>query len=123
MKKILVVGALLMCIISFGQNSTSMIDGTWVGKGYQFNSNKTWSIVLTIDNGEYSIDYASIPCKSELKLLEISANRVVFEEEIRKGICVRDGIVELEIIDSNSIIYKWSFSDGKPGAIAELCKF
>ena len=71
---------------------------------YQFNSNKTWSIVLTIDNGEYSIDYASIPCKSELKLLEISANRVVFEEEIRKGICVRDGIVELEIIDSNSII-------------------
>lgn len=123
MKKVFTVCAFLLSFLGFAQQSTAMLDGVWVGKGYQFNLNESWSVVLTIDEGEYKIDYTSLSCIAELKLLQVNSNRVFFEEEMKKGHCIPDGLVELELINANSLRYKWSFSDGEPGAIAELYKF
>ena len=123
MKKNIII--LLSCCvsISYGQSIPSLLEGIWVGQGYQLNTNETWSIQLIVEGDSSKIYYSTIPCKSELYIIQKSDNKFIFDEVVTDGICVKNGYVELEIIDLNTIRYKWRFDSGEPGAIAELMKF
>ena len=98
-------------------------DGVWVGQGYQFNNNSTWSVKLKIQDNIYTIDYPSINCKAKLLVEKIEDNKIYLSEKLTSGNCVSGGRVVLEIIGSNEILYKWSFINGEPGSYARLIRF
>ena len=125
MKNLIILITVLISYNLNAQCSNSLIDGTWVGMGDQLNTAESWSIQLDIKGDNYTILYPSLNCSAELTLKKIEGNIITLKEKINSGKdhCVNNGNVELELINSNTIRYKWSFSNGDPGSFSELIKF
>ena len=123
MKNLIILITLLLSYNLNAQSTNSLYDGTWVGMGHQLDIGESWSIQLNIKGDNYTILYPSFKCSAELTVIKKEGNKITLKEKINSGQCVNDGNVELEIINSNTIRYKWSFSNGEPGSFSELIKF
>jgi hypothetical protein len=108
---------------SYAQSNLSNFNGTWTGAGYQFDLNETWSIILKIDNGKYKIEYPSLHCSADLQFIKTENGKIYLREKIISGDCITNGILILEKSTENKLLFKWTYSDGKPGSTAELLKF
>lgn len=124
MKKTFMLAMIFAFIgISNVKAQKSVIDGVWVGQGYQLNNNSTWSIILKIENGKYNIEYPSIKCKGSLTVSKVEANKIILDEFISTGNCENGGKVILEMNGQNELFFKWSFRGGEPGSYAKLIRF
>jgi len=123
MKNLIILIALLFSYNLNAQSTTSLYEGTWVGMGHQLNNGESWSIQLNIEGDNYTVMYPSIECSSKLTVVKREGNKITLKEKTSSGQCIDGGNVELEILNSNTLRYKWSFSNGKPGSFSELIKF
>ncbi len=93
--------------LAFSQNNIlTEINGVWVGQGYQLDLNETWSVMLIIDEKEYKISYPSLNCTGRLQIKKIGSNMVVFEEVITSGDCTNNGILIIEKLSNQKLIFK-----------------
>ena len=123
MKNLIILLLILFSYNLNAQSTTSLYEGTWVGMGHQLNNGESWSIQLNIKGDNYTVMYPSIDCSSTLTVVKREGNKITLKEKTSSGQCIDGGNVELEILNSNTIRYKWSFSNGKPGSFSELIKF
>ncbi len=87
----------------------SVWTGDWTGWGDQDSSQ--WSIDITFVTAETArIDYASIPCAGDLRLLEQSARVRVYRETLTSNVqnCIDNGIVTLTLADDMSMTFVWT---------------
>jgi hypothetical protein len=129
MKKILIASiffSIMACSnnVNAQDSKNNLFDGIWVGQGYQLNNNETWSIVLIMDGDDTYIQYPSIGCEAVLEEVQSDGNKLFLTEKLLgESTCVDGGIIQLEWISPDELIYKWSFSTGEPGSFAKLIKF
>lgn len=104
------------------------IEGLWTGQGYQsiqrtdrpgaddYESN--WSIALTVEQGEFKIDYPSLGCGGHWERKSGSDREIVFTEIITYGRerCIDRGKVTLGLVSRGALSFAYAATAG--GAVA-----
>jgi hypothetical protein len=97
--------------VSAQTRSVSWMRGTWEGTGYQTDDKSTWTMVLKVQGRKFSIDYPSLSCGGQWRLISVSASRARFRERLDHGQdkCADRGIVTLQRLNRKQVIYWWSY--------------
>jgi hypothetical protein len=102
---------LLVAPVLVSQESSSWLNGTWEGVGFQGSDSSTWTIRFIGDSrsGSYRIDYVSLECGGVWKPEHIDGNRAVFREVLSygKNMCANGGRVVLTRINRKYITFSW----------------
>lgn len=90
--------------------SRAWLNGTWEGKGYQIDTDETWTMRLTVKGRRYRIEYPSLKCEGQWRPLAISSRRVRFREKITVGIgiCTDKGKVVIDRLSRKQIAYRYA---------------
>lgn len=92
-----------------GSELLNILEGTWTGKGLQYDISEVWSIRLVFDpkNEIFTIEYPSLGCRGKLSKLSESDSEIQFKESIENGLnfCTNNGIVKLKKINNNKLEY------------------
>ena len=101
--------------VSAQTKSVSWIRGTWEGTGYQMDDKSTWSMLLKAQGRRFSIDYPSLSCGGQWKLISISPSRARFSERLDHGQdkCADRGIVTVQRITRNQLMFFYSYQGEK----------
>ena len=82
------------------KTNPSWVIANWQGSAYQFDTKENWTMTLAVDSltNDFKIDYPSLQCSGNWKVIRISENRIELREKITRGIrnCVTRGKVVLE---------------------------
>jgi hypothetical protein len=104
-------GMVLVLILSltltgFSQNKNSWMFGTWEGKGYQTDSDTTWTVGFKIQGNKYVIDYPSLKCGGEWNLISINSKEAKFRERINYGLeeCTNNSLVVAQRLSNRQIL-------------------
>lgn len=86
------------------------LNGTWEGKGYQIDTDETWTMKLTVRGRRYNIEYPSLKCGGQWVPISINRSRARFIEKITLGIetCTDKGNVVVERLSRRQIAYRHS---------------
>lgn len=118
MTRVIIPAAFILC---FAQVALSQrwLSGTWEGKGYQTNSDQTWTAELTVQRKKFLIKYPSLECSGEWKLIGFNKFRARFRENIKvnQEACEPIGDVILQRLNNNQILFLYSYR-GKPEIIS-----
>jgi hypothetical protein len=100
---------------------TDSLSGVWEGYGWQ-NNGTEWSIKITAENGNYSIEYPSLSCGGKLLLLSENSGSATFREELEYGLssCINLGKVELYRMEANLLKYIWYYPNDSVGAYGDV---
>jgi hypothetical protein len=81
--------------------------GNWEGTGYQIDDNSTWTMSLTASGRRYRIEYASLGCGGEWRLVSINSRRARFRERLNHGLdaCSNEGTVVVERLSYAQVIF------------------
>jgi hypothetical protein len=87
--------------------SNRWLEGIWEGTAYQSNTRENWTIKVTVHNGTYRIDYPSLSCGGEWKLISMDASTAKFKEKLTYGqdSCVNDGNVTIQKLNNFQVAY------------------
>jgi hypothetical protein len=98
---------LSVTLTGFSQSKNSWIFGTWEGKGYQIDTDETWTMRFRIQGNKYLIEYPSLKCGGEWKLISINGKEARFRERINSGLddCTNNGLVVLQRLSYRQIIF------------------
>lgn len=103
--------------------------GTWVGTGYQYDTQSRWTIRMTLRaSGQATaagrIAYPSLACGGVLSLQTVEQGRLRVLEDITDGedACIDQGSIEMRFLGATRLNWQWSHPDGTPGAEAVLSK-
>jgi len=90
--------------------SLSWLEGVWSGEGYQTDTRTSWTMTLTVNGGEFSIDYPNIPCGGRWELDDKSSRGASFTEVLTRGadLCSNYGHVTVEKINDSEISCRFS---------------
>lgn len=96
--------------------------GEWEGAGIQDDGSQ-WTMRLNIRADGYFIDYPSIVCGGEWKLLRSTESRLIFKEILTYGIdrCIDQGEVIIKLADDKAS-YHWFSYQEKMEAIGSLTR-
>jgi len=118
MRKVIVVCALLAFIaagVSAQTRNTSWLRGVWEGTGYQTDDQSTWTMKLNVRSKRnatrvYSIEYPSLKCRGEWKIVELTARRARFLERLSHGQkqCADNGNVIIERIGQGQLMFLYA---------------
>ena len=99
------------------------ITGVWTGVGVQENGSE-WTIQMSMGSGQDRIEYSSIPCSGTLELLSQTGSEYVYREKItkHKNNCVDNGRIVANVIDANTMDWKWYYPNGKIGGTSRITK-
>lgn len=91
--------------------SRNWLKGKWEGTGYQIDTEETWTMRLTAQGGKFLIEYPSLNCKGEWKLLSLNSRRARLREKITVGRdeCVGQGNVLIERLNGRQIAFRYSY--------------
>ena len=86
------------------------LGGRWEGTGYQMDTDSTWTMVLTTRGGKFLIEYPSLDCGGEWRLLSINSRRARFRERITRNreACADRGLVVVERLSGRQVAYRYS---------------
>jgi hypothetical protein len=86
------------------------LGGRWEGTGYQMDTDSTWTMVLTARGGKFLIEYPSLDCGGEWRLLSIDSRRARFRERITRNreACADRGSVVVERLSGRQVAYRYS---------------
>jgi hypothetical protein len=113
-KLILACGLLGLMSASLAAQTTtkSWMLGTWEGTGYQTDVKSTWPMKLTVgrkrnSTPRYSIDYPSLRCGGEWRLLLMGTRTASFRERLSYGQndCALNGDVVIEEIGKDQLLF------------------
>lgn len=101
---------LSITLTGFSQNRNSwLFGGTWEGKGYQVDSDSTWTMKFRIEGNKYLVEYPSLKCGGEWKLISINSKEATFRERISYGNeCAKDGLVVIQRLSNRQILFLYS---------------
>ncbi len=90
---------------------TSWLNGTWEGIGYQMDDGSTWTILLKVSRGKYSIEYPSLQCGGQWHRLRLTNWVGQFRETISFGLedCVNGGRVVIQRLNGRQAAYRFSY--------------
>jgi hypothetical protein len=114
MRRILVTVCLLLSV-SFAAYPQSRgapwLKGTWEGTGFQIDTDETWTMLLKVQGGRFLIEYPSLKCGGEWKLVSINSRRARFKERITRGRkeCVDRGSVTIERLNGRQLAFRYSY--------------
>jgi hypothetical protein len=110
MRKISIVFSLILCsaTLAFSQ---SWLNGVWEGKAFQTNSDQTWEMRLSARRGKFLIEYPSLNCSGEWKLIKVGRNTAQFRETIKDNTedCEPTGNVYIRKLNNNQLMYSYSY--------------
>lgn len=86
------------------------LEGIWEGKGYQTDTNSTWSVRLTIRDDNFSISYPDIPCSGVWAIVDQNSSGGTFREIISKNVsnCANNSQILLQKVTDNELTLKYS---------------
>jgi hypothetical protein len=104
-----------LTITGFSQQRDAWVFGTWEGKGYQTDTDETWTMRFSIKGNKYLIEYPSLKCGGEWKLISINGKEARFRERIRYGIdeCTNNGLVVLQRLSDRQLLFLYSNENSK----------
>jgi hypothetical protein len=81
--------------------------GTWEGTGYQMDDNSTWTMLLKASGRRFLIEYPSLDCGGEWKLISINSRRAKFRERLSHGLerCDNQGTVVIERLSTTQVVF------------------
>ncbi|MBA3768793.1 MAG: hypothetical protein H0W99_17790 [Acidobacteria bacterium] len=91
--------------------SGNWLKGKWEGKGFQIDTDETWTMRLRTQGRKFLVEYPSLNCGGEWKLISINSRRAMFRERITLGLneCVDKGNVLIERLNGRQIAYRYSY--------------
>lgn len=103
--------SLSLVVYPQSRSSRTWPSSEWEGTGYQIDTDTTWSIRFQTRGRRYLIEYPSLKCGGEWKLIRISSGRAVFREKISVGLeeCVNNSTVVLERLSSRQLSVRYSY--------------
>jgi hypothetical protein len=110
------LAALVLLVLSAGaQTRGGWLRGTWEGTGYQVDSASTWTMVLSLKRGRYTVEYPSLECVGRWRLVQVSRTRAIFRETITQGVdkCSNGGRVVLDRLNPRQIGVRFSYQDSR----------
>lgn len=110
MLKVLAAVCLLFAIatVAFPKGrGRTWLRGNWEGTGYQIDDNSTWTMSLTASGRRYRIEYPSLGCGGEWRLVSINSRRARFRERLNHGqeVCSNEGTVVVERLSATQVIF------------------
>lgn len=106
-----------------GGGKGSWLKGTWEGTGYQIDTDETWTMRLKAEGRRFLIEYPSLNCGGQWRLVSIDSRRARFRERITFGLedCVDGGTVVIERLNARQIAFRYSYrGSGEVSASAIL---
>lgn len=93
-----------------GRKNSTWLNGTWEGKGYQSDTDETWTMRLTVKGNKYLIEYPSLNCDGKWRPLRRNSWIVRFREEITRGVdtCTNLGNVVIQRLSRRQIAYRYT---------------
>lgn len=93
-----------------GRRAGAWLGGTWEGTGYQIDTDSTWTMVLNVRGGKYLIEYPSLDCGGEWRLLGINSRRARFREHITRNreACADRGTVVVERLSRRQVAFRYT---------------
>ena len=97
-------------LTGFSQTKNAWVFGTWEGKGYQIDNDETWTMKFRIEGNKYLIEYPSLKCGGEWKLISINGREARFRERIDygKGECINNGLVVIRRLSNRQLVFLYS---------------
>jgi hypothetical protein len=97
-------------LTGFSQNRSAWIFGTWEGTGYQTDTDETWTMRFIIKGNKYLIEYPSLKCGGEWRLISINSKEARFRERINYGKdnCVNNGLVVIQRLSNRQVVSLYS---------------
>ena len=116
----------IISILLLACSPTRMLNGTWTGVGDQIDGAK-WDVVLTVKNADINIDYPSLKCGGEWRLVKKPETTIEFKELILFGADKCDQGVEVHVKKISNdklevLYYLREYDPTNPVATAELNK-
>lgn len=113
MLRVLLSFAVLL-LLRVPAHAADPVDGVWYGVGDQ-GGGQRWTIVMTIQDGDSRIDYASIPCDGTLTPLRREGAARIYRERItgNRERCVDGGSVQVELQANGTLAWWWKSAEGK----------
>lgn len=95
------------------KGSTRWLNGTWEGKGYQIDTDETWTMKLRVKGRSYMIEYPSLKCGGTWRRLSIGPRLARFRENITFGLeeCMNKGSVVIERLSNRQVAF-WYYNAG-----------
>lgn len=111
MFKILIAANLILCLVTLGF-SQRWLAGKWEGTGYQTDSNETWTMKLRVQKRKFIIEYPSLECSGEWRLINFSRTRARLREKIKVNTedCEPTGNVIIQRLNKNQLMFLYSYN-------------
>lgn len=122
MKNIILIATFLLCsITAVFAKSDNWLDGEWNGTGYQIDG-KTWTVELAKQADRLTIQYPSLGCGGNWKIIKSSKDRIELEETIVEGAekCDQGCKIVLFKINENQLSVIYFLPSYQKDAIASL---
>ena len=117
------VALLALSVAAAAQTKRGWLAGDWAGTGYQNDSKNTWTMQLDARAGKFAIEYPSLDCAGEWRLVRRTRWRPTLTETITRGAdhCEPRGNVTLLRLGGGQLLFLFSYEDsGKVIAAAVL---
>lgn len=115
MFRLIIVLVLILSLTTtgFSQNRGGWISGIWEGTGYQTDTDTTWAMRFSIKGNKYLIEYPSLNCGGEWKLISINGREARFRERINYGRdeCVNNGLVIIQRLSNRQLLFLYKNSE------------
>jgi hypothetical protein len=108
----LILTLILNSAIPGQTNPNTWIRGTWEGTGYQTDDQSTWTMLLTVRGGKFSIEYPSLNCGGRWQSITLNSYRARFKERLDHGQdkCTDHGNVVIQRLNKKQIFFLYSLS-------------
>jgi hypothetical protein len=92
-----------------GRKNSTWLNGTWEGKGYQIDTDETWTMRLTVKGNRYLIEYPSLNCDGQWRPVTRNSWVARFREDITRGVdkCTDLGNVVIQRLSRKQIAYRY----------------
>lgn len=86
------------------------LSGSWEGTGYQIDNDETWTMSFKAQGRRFLIEYPSLNCGGEWRLISINSRSARFREKITHGLeqCTNKGLVVIERLSYSQIAFRYS---------------
>jgi len=100
---------------SSDETNLNWLEGVWTGEGYQTDTRTTWTVILTVRDGTFAIEYPNIPCRGTWSLTNKNSRGASFVEFITHGTdrCVNNERVLIERVSDSEISCKFSHAGSR----------
>jgi hypothetical protein len=83
------------------------LEGVWEGTAYQSNTRENWTLRLTAKDRTYRVDYPTLSCGGEWRLLRMGKRTATFREKLTYGQseCVDNVTVVIQKLNRRQVAY------------------